>query len=233
MNKELKLNRHIKVLEFTVSSMLRRKYKNLAIVLVFSLVVFVLSSILLLTYSLRNEAANVLISSPELIVQRIKAGRHDLIPVSYAEEIKGIKGVDKTIPRIWGYYFDALTQANYTIIGIDDENLKDISIVEGSFLKKGEKGKCVIGKGIENVPLYKKKEKNEKIYRLNRSFFIRGEDGKINLLKIIGIFNNESKILTNDLIVMKTDDARKIFDIPDDQATDIVIQTVRRYPKNV
>jgi len=174
---------------------------------------------------LRNEAANVLISSPDLVVQRIKAGRHDLIPTIYANKIAHIQGVGKAIPRIWGYYFDALTQANYTIMGIDDENLRDISLVEGSFLKKGERGKCVIGKGIENVPLYEENDEIEKIYRLNRSFFIRGEDGKINLLKIIGIFNNESKLLTNDLVVMKTVDARKIFDIPEDKATDIVIQT--------
>jgi len=219
------LSKHIKILEFTISSMLRRRFKNMAIVLVFSFVVFVLSSILLFTYSLRNEAANVLISSPDLVVQRIKAGRHDLIPTIYANKIAHIQGVGKAIPRIWGYYFDALTQANYTIMGIDDENLRDISLVEGSFLKKGERGKCVIGKGIENVPLYEENDEIEKIYRLNRSFFIRGEDGKINLLKIIGIFNNESKLLTNDLVVMKTVDARKIFDIPEDKATDIVIQT--------
>ena len=37
----------------------------------------------LYTHALRQEAARVLAASPEVILQRMVAGRHDLIPVSY------------------------------------------------------------------------------------------------------------------------------------------------------
>jgi hypothetical protein len=44
------------ILDFTLSALLRRKGKNLALILVYTLIVFVLASVLFLTHSLRREA---------------------------------------------------------------------------------------------------------------------------------------------------------------------------------
>jgi len=48
------------------------------------------------------------------------AGRHELISVNCADKIKEIPGVGEVFPRYWGYYYDALPDANYTILGIND-----------------------------------------------------------------------------------------------------------------
>ena len=92
-----------KILEFTLSSLLRRKYKNLALILVFSFVIAVLASIQFITHSLKVEAMNVLTEAPELIVQRLLGGRHDPVPDDYIRKIRNVYGVKKVIPRYWGY----------------------------------------------------------------------------------------------------------------------------------
>jgi hypothetical protein len=84
---------------------------------VFSLLVFALASVTLLTSALRQEAARVLASSPEVLLQRMVAGRHDLIPPGYIERIGRIRGVQKTAGRLWGYYYDPVVKANYTFLG--------------------------------------------------------------------------------------------------------------------
>ena len=79
--------RHI--LDFTLSSLGRRKGRNIALVIVYTFVLFVLASVLFLTDSLKKEAALILRDAPEMTIQRLVAGRQDLIPKDYIESIKG------------------------------------------------------------------------------------------------------------------------------------------------
>ena len=74
------------ILDFTLSSLLRRKGKNLALMVVYTLVVFALGSVMFFTQALKKEAAIILKETPEIIVQRVVAGRHDLIPLDYAKK---------------------------------------------------------------------------------------------------------------------------------------------------
>ena len=71
------------IIDFTLASLLRRKGKNAALLLVYSLVVSALASIMFFTQSIRTEAAAVLADAPELVVQRLVAGRHEMIPLNY------------------------------------------------------------------------------------------------------------------------------------------------------
>src|SRR4030042_207691 len=80
-------------IDFTLSALLRRKRKNVALISVYTLVVFFLASVLFFTHSIRKEASIILEASPEMIIQRLVAGRHDLIPISYIDKIRGIRGV--------------------------------------------------------------------------------------------------------------------------------------------
>jgi ABC-type lipoprotein release transport system permease subunit len=204
--------KHLKILEFAISSLWRRKFKNLGIIFVFSLIIFVLSSILLLTYSFKKEAVAVLEGAPELIVQRISAGRHALMPVEYIKKVEKIPGVGAVIPRLWGYYYDISTGGNYTVMA-EYRGLKDsLNIMEGSFT--GEKGTCVIGKGISDA----------RFASIGSIIPIIGADGKIRRLKTVGVFTDESRIITNDLIIITADDFRNIFHLPDNMVTDIVVQ---------
>ncbi len=78
--------RQLKILEYALASLLRRPGRNGAILLVYTLMITVLATVLLLTHALKTEALNLLASGPELVVQRTLAGRHELIPLTAADQ---------------------------------------------------------------------------------------------------------------------------------------------------
>ena len=82
------IERQRNFIDFTLSSLLRRKWKNAALILVYALVVFMISSVMLFANAIRNEARALLQEAPDMIVQRTVAGRHDLIPLSHMQETK-------------------------------------------------------------------------------------------------------------------------------------------------
>ena len=63
--------RHLKILEYALSSLLRRKYRNISLIAVYALTIGILASVLFLTYSLKLEATRILIDAPDLIIQKI------------------------------------------------------------------------------------------------------------------------------------------------------------------
>jgi hypothetical protein len=98
MNSWIEKNRSI--LDFTLSSLLRRKGKNLSLFAVYTLVVFMLGSAMFLTQAMKREAALILKDAPEIVVQRLLGGRYDPIPVDYVEKIRNIRGVISAGPRL-------------------------------------------------------------------------------------------------------------------------------------
>ena len=94
--------KHLKIIDYAITSLFRRKYKSLAIITAFTIVVAALASILLFSGSLKREAAYVLDSAPDLIVQRTVGGRHDLIPLDYAEKILKIPGIGASESALLG-----------------------------------------------------------------------------------------------------------------------------------
>jgi len=89
------------ILDFALSSLLRRSGKNAALLAVYTGVVFLLASAMFLLSALRREATLVLADAPDVVVQRLVAGRMDLVPVAYAERLRGIRGVREARPRLW------------------------------------------------------------------------------------------------------------------------------------
>lgn len=96
--------RHL--IDFTLASLARRKGRNFGLYFVYALVVFVLAAVSLYGNALRQAADFVLAGSPEIVLQRMLAGRHDLIPPGYLEGIGRIRGVQKKEARLWAYQRD-------------------------------------------------------------------------------------------------------------------------------
>jgi lipoprotein-releasing system permease protein len=94
------IDRQKNILGFTLSSLLRRKGKNSALLFVYTLIVFVLASIVFFTQAIKKEATTILKDAPEVIIQKSVAGRHDLIPIQYIEKVKAIKGVSAVRARL-------------------------------------------------------------------------------------------------------------------------------------
>jgi ABC-type lipoprotein release transport system permease subunit len=189
--------RHI--LDFTLSSLLRRRGKNFALIAVYTLVVFSLGSVMFFTQAIKHEAGLVLKETPEIIVQRLVAGRQELIPLDYVQKIKQIRGIAAVKERLWGYYFDPVNNANYTIMC-------------GPL---GEK-EVVIGQGVSdllNAPR-------------GSVISLRDQQGYYKHFDVSGTFDHDSALISSDLILMSEYNFRKLFGFPAGLVTDLLV-TVR------
>ena len=122
------IERQRNILDFTLSSLLRRKWRNTALVLVYVLIVSLLASVMFFLHAVRKEAGIVLQNAPEVIVQRSVAGRHDPIPLSYMEKLRNIAGVSFVQRRLWGYYYDSRVGANYPAMAPEQTRMWQFSI---------------------------------------------------------------------------------------------------------
>jgi len=189
-------------LDFTLSALLRRKWKNISLLLVYTLMVFLISSVVFFTSGLRYEAEAILQDAPEMIVQRTMAGRQALVPLQYAKSIQKIRGVRRVKPRLWGYYYHPAAKANYTLMVRDDYG-------------HGE-GTVEVGAG---VPRTWGTIQGDHLY-------FRTFDGKALELRVIKTFTASSELVTSDLIIMSAVTFRRLTGIPEGFATDLAV-TIR------
>lgn len=187
------------ILDFALSSLLRRKGKNLSLFLVYTLVVFILASAMLFTEAMKKEASLILKSAPEMIVQHVLMGRYNPIPIDYIEKIKNIRGVISTDARLWGYYYDPVTGANYTLMVPRKQMIAH--------------GKIAIGSGVERI---------RKVSTGDIMTF-RAPDGQFRTFTIVGAFSTESELVSADLILLSEADFRDLFGLASSHATDIVV----------
>lgn len=193
------LERLANLLDFALSSLWRRKGKNLSLLAVYGLIVFTLASVLFLTQAIKREAVALLTDAPDLVVQRMVAGRHDPIPNAYADAISRIRGVSAVSPRLWGYYFDAVTGANYTILG----GVSEPAAEDGVCLGSGVARTCRVAVG-DFLPL-------------------KGADGTPALFSVEKILPVASELVAADLIQMREAAFRKFFAFPQGHATDLAV----------
>ena len=193
------LNRHSNILDFALSSLLRRKSKNLSLLVVYTLIVFVIASLIFFVQALKREAAQTLKEAPDLVVQRIIAGRHDLIPARYGEQISAIRGVTSVSPRLWGYYYDQVFGANYTLL-VPEKRLV-------------EPGSIMIGPGVA---------RNQRI-QTNDMLTLKTTRNAALLLTVQGIYPGSSELLSSDLIVLSAEDFQEMFNLPPGRFTDLAV----------
>lgn len=197
MNAWIEKQRHL--IDFTLASLARRKTKNLGLLLVYTLLVFVLASVALYTHALREEAAQVLKHSPEIVLQRMVAGRHDLIPPGYIEKIGRIRGVQKIEGRLWGYYYDPVVKANYTFMAPAAEAVQPGTLVVGPAVARS--------RGLA----------------AGNTISFRAYSGKLFSFTVAGTLPHASELVSADLVLMSEADFRAFFEYPAGHHTDIAL----------
>jgi ABC-type lipoprotein release transport system permease subunit len=217
------LAKHLNILDYTLSSLWRRRTRNASILVVFAGVIFLVASFQFVTQALTETALDSLRSAPEITVQRLSAGRQVEVPLDYAGQIARTFGVREVVPRIWGYYFDEVTGANFTVIGVDLERMPlgeklHLTLAEGDVPPPGETGKVLVGRSIQRIV----EQKGTAYLSLFRPDLSQAS------FAIAGVFDPATDILTNDLIVMHIEDARDLFHISPAAATDLCVYVANR-----
>jgi len=198
------IERHRGIIDFACSSLLRRKGKNISLVLVYTLMVAVVASVIFFVQALKREAALILKEAPDMVVQRMVAGRHDLIPLSYGEKIGAIRGVGAVHPRLWGYYYDPVYRANYTLMARGDGGPAE--------------GRVVIGSGVARTAWI----------AAGDLLTLRSAAGDPTLLQVDAILPDSSELVAADLIIMSEPDFRAFFSFPAGKATDLALTVANR-----
>lgn len=204
------MTKHLKIIDYAISSLLRRKLKSLAIMAAYMLTVATLASVLFLTRSLQTETTALLQGVPDLIVQRTMGGRHELIPLAYAHKMAQIRGIGNIRPRYWGYYYDALTEANYTLVASGSDAVP-LQLLDGRLPTNGDE--CAVGAGV--AALRHSGRSGQLILVNSRNIGV--------LYEVSGIFTTESNLLTNDLVVLTDQSLIDFFGYPPGLATDFAV----------
>ncbi len=208
------------LIQYAINAILRQKSKSFFIIIIFTMLTFLLTSIFFITHSIKYELDSTVDSLPQITVQKIKAGKSYDIDTSVIDDILELSGVTDAVARVWGYYYFENAGVNFTIFGLDqyEKQYKDSFqniVTKFDIDKLSENSSMLIGAGVQNVMAqnYYKKYFN----------FIK-PDGAFKKVNIEGVFHSDIQLESNDMIILSKDDVRDIFDIEDDMATDIVVK---------
>jgi hypothetical protein len=205
------LQRRLKILEFALGALWRRRARNGAILAVFTLVGTLLLSVLLLVASLKEETARLLAAAPDLVVQRVWAGRHDLAPEAWAARIAREPGVGSARPRLWGYYYDAFSASNFTVMEGGGAT-GTLALLAGRL--PAAEDECALGAGVAAA----------RGVDLGAELTLIDARAVGTVFTVVGIFEAPSRLLTNDLVVLDRRAIASFFAFPEGTATDIAVQ---------
>lgn len=207
------LGRQLNIIDYAVGSLARRPWRHLSIVLVFALVIFLVASFHLATSALRHTAAVLLASAPEITVQRMAAGRQVMVGEEEIGKLRGIFGVRRVYPRVWGYHFDAGRGANYTVIGLDPGRMRTPPAWAAGIRWPLRPGEAVLGRSLlAGLDLG-----GRKVFSLFRP------DRGLASFRVAGLFPEGSDVLTGDVILTTAADARKLLGMPPGRYTDVCV----------
>ena len=204
---------------FAISSILRRGVKSFFTLFIFTSLIFLLSSILFISNSIKAELGFTLKSLPEITIQKLQAGRHTNIGINRIDKLLEFHGVVSAIPRTWGYYYFEKAGVNFSVVGIDsfDKQYKNSfeSFVEDvDFDELSKNSSMIVGVGV-------KKALNDNYYKDYFNFV--KPDGELQKVTIASTFKSSTSLESNDIILMPRDMVLDIFGMNENEATDIVL----------
>ena len=199
--------------------LLKHKSKHIAIFIISILIVFLISSVLFISNSLKKEAFSTLENQSDFVIQKINSGKILDTPISWIEDFSSINGIKNTQQRVYGQYYFMPENIYFTIVGIDlfeentNKNLRELLKILNisDFLKNDS---MIIGNGIKKI--FDK-------YHYFDSYDFKIFNNKLTTVKIFKDLPQEANLVANDLIIMDINLAKNILNINEENSTDIVL----------
>lgn len=189
--------RQARLVDYTVRALSRHRARNLGLLVVYTAVIFVLASVMLFAQALKGEAAALLQHSPEVLVQKLVAGRHALASAADLAVVGDVRGVSAASGRLWGYFFDPVAAANYTLMVPPDRPPGARQVVVGDGVARAR------GLAVGN-PLA-----------------LRSPSGVLHAYTIERVLSDASSLVSADLVLMNEVDYRSFFELPAGVFTDL------------
>lgn len=212
----MKFQRHINLCGYALDSIFKYKARTTAIIASLTISLMVLGAVVFVSNGLEKEAELSAAFAPDITVQILQAGRQINIPMSYVQTINEVSGVEKVVPRVWGYIY--YRNRIYTVMGIDPINMPipdeiGFAMESGRFLQSEDKDTVIVGNYFARVFAL----------RTDDTLVLYDELGQPYNFTVAGIFAMDVNLYTADLIVIPINDCRKFFGISMDYATDLCV----------
>ena len=210
------MQKHVNFFGYALDSIFRFKTRTIAIVFSLIVALTILGAVAFISDGLQKEAELSTLFAPDVTVQLQQAGRQIPIPTSHIQNLTNVIGVRKVVPRVWGYIY----QYNkiYTIMGIDLANMPipdgiGFTIASGRFLHPNDNNSVIVGSYFANIFQI----------RVNDTLVLYNESQLPFNYTIVGIFSMDINLYTSDLVLMPIQDARNLFAISSEYATDLCV----------
>ncbi len=197
----------------------KHKSKHIAIFVISILIVFLSSSVLFISTTLKKEIFSTLENQSDFVIQKINSGKTLYTPVSWVEDFREINGVENAQQRVYGQYYFMPENLYFTIVGVDlfedaaSKNIKELleQLNISDFLKKDS---MIIGNGIKKI--FDK-------YHYFDSYDFKLANNDLKEIKIFKDLPKEANLVANDLIIMDINLAKEILNIQENETTDIIL----------
>ena len=197
----------------------KHKSKHIAIFIISILIVFMISSVLFISNSLKKEVFSTLNNQSDFVIQKTNNGKIFDTPISWIDDFSSINGVKNIQQRVYGQYYFMPENVYFTIIGVDffeentNKNIKELlSVLNISDFLQNDS--MIIGNGIKKI--------FEKYHYFDSYDFKLLNKQSLNL-KIFKDLPQKANLVANDLIIMDINLAKKILNINEENSTDIVL----------
>jgi ABC-type lipoprotein release transport system permease subunit len=202
---------------FLTLQLFKERSKHLSIIVISVMILFLLSSVLFISSSLRFSLEETLKVQPDFVVSRIQGGTEVPTPTTWGDELLDIYGVTKVTPRVYGHYFFEDKKSSFLIVGVDfleEQSHKNLQkLVESTDIKDFFNGnQMLVGEGV-------KAYLDTHFYKDTYNFLTpKGEFEKVNIYQVLP---SQTNLIANHMMVMPIDLARKILGYADDEVSDI------------
>ena len=202
---------------FLTLLLFKQKSKHIGAVLISVVIIFLLSSVLFLSASLRHSLLATMDEQADFTVTRMQAGKAVNTPSTWTDKILEINGVTKVAPRVYGRYFFAPRENAFLIVGVDFFDEQSSQALERLIGKVDMKRffseeSMLVGEGVRQFL---------RAHYFNRDFTFKTPAGKFKKVTIFQTLPESANLIANDMIVMPIDLAREIFGMQEDEVTDI------------
>ena len=205
-------------LHFLTLQFFKERSRHLSIIIISVLILFLLSSVLFISSSIRYSLEETLKFQPDFVVNRAQGAMAVPTPLIWIDELTEIYGVSEVTPRVYGRYFFEAKGISFLIVGIDlfeeqaHRNLQklmdDIDI--RSFL---DGNKMLVGEGVRAYL-------EAHFYKDSYNFLT--PKGNFKNVEIFKSLPSQSNLIANDMMLMPIDLAREILGYAEDEVTDII-----------
>jgi len=206
-------------LNFLLILLLAYKKKHLGIFVISSLLIALVASVVFLSSSIKRDVFSTLENQADFTIQRYEAGKALNAPQAWVDEFLQINGVSSAQGRVYGTHYYEPAETHFMIVGVDFYDSQVVqtlkSLIEGidvdDFLSRPN---MIVGSGV-------KKFFDE--YHYFDNYVFRPPDRSKEKIYIYDKFNDDSDVVSNDMIIMDVNDARKILGLEEGYVTDVIL----------